>query len=291
MKGILLAGGQGTRLFPTTKGISKHLIPIYDKPMIYYPLSVLMLSGIKDILLISTPEDTESYKRLLGDGKRFGINLTYAVQSKPEGLAQAFLIGEDFIGYDSVSLVLGDNIFYGLGLVSMLEKAARLTKGAAIFGYRVKDPENFGVVEVNEDNKVISIEEKPKKPKSNIAIIGLYYFDNDVIQFAKKVIPSERGELEITSIHNAYVDQDKLNLVLLGRGFAWLDTGTPANLSSASNFVENIQLRQGFKIACLEEIGLSNGWLDVKDLQRDILKMGKSDYVDYLNQVVKDYCL
>jgi glucose-1-phosphate thymidylyltransferase len=282
MKGIVLAGGSGTRLHPITKGVSKQLLPVYDKPMIYYPLSVLMLAGIRDILIITTPEDQSSFQRLLGDGSDFGIHLSYAVQAKPEGLAQAFIIGEQFIGNDSVCLVLGDNIFYGQGFRPMLESAAARGKGAAVFGYQVKDPQRFGVVEFDEQRRALSIEEKPQKPKSHFAVTGLYFYDNDVVDIAKQIEPSERGELEITCINNAYLERGDLKVELLGRGFAWLDTGTHDSLLAAAHFVETIESRQGYKIACLEEIAYFRGWLNSQDIERLGQSLGKSGYGDYL---------
>ncbi|WP_296126577.1 glucose-1-phosphate thymidylyltransferase RfbA [Pseudomonas sp. Ga0074129] len=282
MKGILLAGGSGTRLYPITKGVSKQLLPIYDKPMIYYPLSVLMLAGIRDILLISTPEDISGYQRLLGDGSDFGITISYAVQPSPDGLAQAFIIGEEFIGKDSVCLVLGDNIFYGQGFGPMLRAAAARCKGATVFGYQVKDPERFGVVEFDENKRAISIEEKPQKPKSHYAVTGLYFYDNDVVQIAKQVKPSHRGELEITCINQVYMQRGDLNVELLGRGFAWLDTGTHESLLEAGLFVETIEKRQGYKIACLEEIAFTNGWLSSNDLKRIGQSLSKNSYGQYL---------
>lgn len=288
MKGIILAGGSGTRLYPITKGVSKQLMPVYDKPMIYYPLSVLMLAGIKDILIITTPEDLNNFQRLLGNGNCFGINLSYQVQLKPEGLAQAFIIGEKFIGNDAVCLALGDNIFYGQNFSPKLKEAAQLIDGATVFGYQVKDPERFGVVEFDSNQKALSIEEKPVKPKSNYAVTGLYFYDNNVVSIAKTIKPSERGELEITSINEVYLRNGKLNVELLGRGFTWLDTGTHQSLLEASHFVETIEQHQGFKIACLEEIALYNGWL-TKD---DVFKIGneylKNGYGQYLLSLVKD---
>jgi len=282
MKGIVLAGGSGTRLHPITKGVSKQLLPIYDKPMVYYPISVLMLAGIRDILLISTPEDIGGYQRLLGDGADFGIRLQYAVQPKPDGLAQAFIIGEEFIGTSSVCLVLGDNIFYGQGFRPMLQKAAAQSSGATVFGYQVKDPERFGVVEFDAKRKAISIEEKPAQPKSHYAVTGLYFYDNDVVQIAKQVLPSARGELEITSINQAYLERGDLNVELLGRGFAWLDTGTHESLLQAGMFVETIESRQGYKIACLEEIAYNNGWLSADDLRCTGQALNKNSYGQYL---------
>ncbi|SOB52773.1 glucose-1-phosphate thymidylyltransferase RfbA [Pseudomonas lundensis] len=289
MKGIILAGGSGTRLYPITKGVSKQLLPVYDKPMIYYPLSVLMLAGIKDVLLISTPQDIDSFKRLLGDGSDFGINLSYAEQASPDGLAQAFIIGESFVGQDSVCLVLGDNIFYGHGFGTMLRNAAKITDGATVFGYQVKDPERFGVVEFDKEKRAISIEEKPLKPKSDYAVTGLYFYDNEVLEIAKSVKPSARGELEITSINQAYLDRNKLNVELLGRGFAWLDTGTHESLLEASHFVETIEKRQGFKVACLEEIGFNNGWLELSHLQRQGDLLSKNSYGQYLLTLAKSF--
>lgn len=288
MKGIILAGGSGTRLYPITKGVSKQLLPIYDKPMVYYPLSVLMLAGIRDILLISTPDDIGGFQRLLGDGSELGIRLSYAIQPSPDGLAQAFVIGEEFIGSDSVCLVLGDNIFYGQGFSPLLRDAASRSKGATVFGYHVKDPERFGVVEFDADKRAVSIEEKPLKPKSHYAVTGLYFYDNDVVEIAKQVTPSPRGELEITSINQAYLKRGDLNVELLGRGFAWLDTGTHESLLEASHFVETIEKRQGYKVACLEEIAFNNGWLMRCDLQRIGHLLSKNGYGEYLLSLVEE---
>lgn len=288
MKGIVLAGGSGTRLYPITMGISKQLLPIYDKPMIYYPISVLMLAGIQDILIITTPEEQCCFQRLLGDGSQFGLNLTYAVQSSPDGLAQAFIIGATFIGNDNVCLVLGDNIFYGQGFSPVLKEAAGREEGATVFGYLVRDPERFGVVEFDENKRVISIEEKPEEPRSRFAVTGLYFYDNDVIELAKKVEPSDRGELEITSVNQAYLAQGRLRVEVLGRGFAWLDTGTHESLLEASQFVETIEKRQGFKVACLEEIAFNNGWLTVNDLSRAGSDLSKNGYGQYLLDLVRE---
>jgi glucose-1-phosphate thymidylyltransferase len=286
MKGIVLAGGSGTRLHPVTKGISKQLLPIYDKPMVYYPISVLMLAGIQEILIITTPEDQSGFKKVLGDGSSFGIKLTYEVQPNPDGLAQAFIIGEDFIGDDSVCLVLGDNVFWGHGFTPMLEKAASRTKGATIFGYQVNDPERFGIVEFDDDQKVISLEEKPKQAKSNFAVTGLYFYDNSVVEMAKKVKPSDRGELEITTLNQMYLEKGELSVELLGRGFAWLDTGTHETLLEASMFVEMIEKRQGYKVACLEEIALRNKWLTRNDLKKVINSMPINSYGKYLDELL-----
>jgi glucose-1-phosphate thymidylyltransferase len=290
MKGIILAGGTGSRLYPITVGVSKQLLPVYDKPMIYYPLSVLMLAGIRDILIISTPQDLPRFKEMLGNGNNMGVTFSYQVQEKPEGIAQAFILGEEVIGDDSVSLILGDNIYYGQGFSEKLKKAVEVKSGATVFGYNVSDPERFGVVEFDENKKAISIEEKPDTPKSNWAVTGLYFYDNDVVDIAKNIKPSARGELEITDVNKAYLERGDLNVGLLGRGFAWLDTGTQDSLLEASHFVQTVEKRQGFKIACPEEIAFRKGWLSKGELLEAGERLKKSPYGLYLLDIVnRDY--
>ena len=289
MKGVVLAGGSGTRLHPVTKGSSKHLLPVYDKPMIYHPISVLMLAGIREILIITTEQDLDSYKRLLGSGEDFGVDFQYAIQDSPRGLAEAFIIGESFIGTDNVALILGDNIFYGQGFTPILKSSIENLKGATIFGYKVRDPGRFGVVEFDKDMRVLSIEEKPSAPKSNYAVTGLYFYDNSVIDIAKKVMPSERGELEITSINNVYLERGDLSVEVLGRGFAWLDTGTHDSLLEAGSFVQTLEHRQGLKLACLEEIAFNQGWLNVNDLNKTGSELIKTSYGQYLLSIVAEH--
>lgn len=289
MKGIVLAGGSGTRLHPVTKGNSKHLLPVYDKPMIYHPISVLMLAGIREILIITTEQDLDSYERLLGSGEDFGVDFHYAIQDSPRGLTEAFIIGESFIGTDNVALILGDNIFYGQGFTPILKSSIENLKGATIFGYKVRDPERFGVVEFDKDMRVLSIEEKPSAPKSNYAVTGLYFYDNSVIEIAKKVTPSERGELEITSVNNVYFDRGDLSVEVLGRGFAWLDTGTHDSLLEAGSFVQTLEHRQGLKLACLEEIAFNQGWLNINDLNKTGSELTKTSYGQYLLSIVAEH--
>ena len=288
MKGIVLAGGAGTRLHPITRGVSKQLLGVYDKPMVYYPISTLMLAGIRDILIITTPEDQPSFKRLLGDGSRFGVNFTYAVQPKPEGLAQAFLIGEQFIGSDRVALVLGDNIFYGARLSKLLRGAADREVGATVFGYHVCDPERFGVVEFDAEGKAISIEEKPAKPKSNYAVTGLYFYDNDVVSIAKSIRPSARGELEITAVNNEYLRRGQLHVEIFKRGYAWLDTGTHDSMLDAANFIRTVETRQGLQIACLQEIAFENGWMTRDEIRESVKDMLKTEYGQYLIRLIEE---
>lgn len=288
MKGIILAGGKGTRLYPMTKVVSKQLLPIYDKPLIYYPLSMLLLAGIKDILIISTPEDTPNFERLLGTGERIGVNFTYKVQDTPRGLADAFILGADFIGDDNVCLILGDNVFYGQNMSRVLWRACERKQGATIFGYPVKDASAFGVVEFDENNKVISIEEKPEKPKSNYAVPGLYFYDNKVVEIARNVKPSERGEIEITSVNNAYLEAGELHVELLGRGMAWLDTGTPEGMLKAGEFVEAVQQRQGFYLSCIEEIAWRRGFIDAKQLRALGEELKSTDYGQYLIAIAEE---
>ena len=287
-KGIILAGGSGTRLYPITRGVSKQLLPVYDKPMIYYPLSVLMLAGVQDILIITTPQDQEAFKRLLGDGTDFGISLQYKAQPTPDGLAQAFILGEEFIGESPVCLLLGDNIFYGPALTPKLKSAVSREIGATIFGYQVKDPTAFGVVEIDGDMNAVSIEEKPRQPKSNYAVTGMYFYDNDVVNIAKNVKPSDRGELEITSINQVYMERKDLKVEILGRGYAWLDTGMHENLLDAGTFVQTIEARQGFKIACLEEIAFLNGWLSVEDIMNSPHLSKENSYSSYVKDLIRD---
>ena len=288
MKGIVLAGGSGTRLYPITRGVSKQLLPIYDKPMVYYPISVLMLAGIREILIITTPEDMPAFQRLLGDGSRFGIELSYAVQPSPDGLAQAFIIGEEFINGERCALVLGDNIYFGQSFGKKLESVAAKEDGATIFGYQVTDPERFGVVEFDQDFRALSIEEKPVKPKSNWAVTGLYFYDKNIVEMAKQVKPSHRGELEITTLNQMYLEQGNLNVELLGRGFAWLDTGTHDSLIEASQFIHTIEKRQGFKVPCLEEIAFKKGWITAHQLAEEAAVMAKTPYGLYLSRLIAE---
>ena len=287
MKGIVLAGGAGTRLHPITCGVSKQLLAVYDKPMVYYPISVLMLAGIREILIITTPEDQFSFKRLLGDGSSFGVELSYAVQPKPEGLAQAFIIGKEFIGSDSVALVLGDNIFYGAHLSRLVRAAAERKDGATVFGYYVCDPERFGVVEFDENGQAVSIEEKPANPKSNYAVTGLYFYDNDVVNIAENIKPSARGELEITAVNNEYLKRGKLHVETLGRGYAWLDTGTHESMLDAANFIHTIETRQGLQVACLQEIAFENKWMTASEVRESVKDMLKTEYGQYLMRITE----
>ncbi len=288
MKGIVLAGGSGTRLYPITQGVSKQLMPIYDKPMVFYPISVLMLAGIREILIISTPEDMPGFKRLLGDGSQFGVSFSYAIQPSPDGLAQAFLIGEEFINGDSCALVLGDNIYFGESFGRKLENVVQRSEGATVFGYQVLDPERFGVVEFDENNRAISLEEKPAQPKSNWAVTGLYFYDKDVVEMAKQVKPSERGELEITTLNEMYLEKNALHVEKLGRGFAWLDTGTHDSLLEASQFIHTIEKRQGYKVACLEEIAYKKGWLSKEQVQAQAKLLAKTGYGQYLQRMIDE---
>ncbi|WP_319475428.1 glucose-1-phosphate thymidylyltransferase RfbA [Marispirochaeta aestuarii] len=288
MKAIILSGGTATRLFPSTLAVSKQILPVYDKPMIYYPLSTLMLAGIREVLIISTPRDIAPFEELLGDGKALGMSFSYAVQEKPRGLADAFIVGQDFIGGDRVAMILGDNMFYGQGFSAMLKKAAEREEGATIFGYPVKDPRAYGVVEFDTEGNVLSIEEKPQQPKSHYAVPGLYFYDNDVVEIAKNTQPSARGEIEITSVNNEYLRRGKLKVELFGRGFAWLDTGNPADLLNAANFIETVQTRQGMYVACIEEIAFNNGWIDKEGLLKQAEALGKTDYAGYLRSLVRE---